>query len=175
MRCSGHSLRCRRCSAWWGHSRWLPGRSFPPACLPCSSTLLAAALLCAEVCQPAGSRGFRSSCATPKTQQPLCTPTPQMDQRFAAAQAEARQLEGPSSSGQELLQKQQTQDGRCGYRWQRSYERSSARGSKTHVREEACAGPAACWPQRCLDWHSPAAHTPAHLHMLLALPKAGML
>ncbi|KAL4447294.1 hypothetical protein ABPG77_007327 [Micractinium sp. CCAP 211/92] len=48
-----------------------------------------------------------------------------MDQRFAAAQAEARQLDGPSSSGQELLQKQQTQDGRCGYRWQRSYERSS--------------------------------------------------
>lgn len=48
-----------------------------------------------------------------------------MDQRFAAAQAEARQLEQAGSSGRELVQQHEAQDGRCGYRWQRSYERSS--------------------------------------------------
>ncbi|KAL4443600.1 hypothetical protein ABPG75_011337 [Micractinium tetrahymenae] len=58
-----------------------------------------------------------------------------MDQRFAAAQAEARQLEQAGSSGRELAEQQQAQDGRCGFRWQRSYERSS--GSYHEWRSES--------------------------------------
>lgn len=58
-----------------------------------------------------------------------------MDQRFAAAQADAQQVEQADGGGQELVQQRQVQDGRCGYSWQRTYERSG--GSYQEWRSES--------------------------------------